>query len=69
LIKTKHNSNQKTQQTTLNGKIIQEYTYYMLGFVPADIVRLKKEVWFSKLSDEQMKSIERFLKSKKFVLG
>ena len=66
---TKHNSNQKTQQTTLNGKIIQEYTYYMLGFVPADIVRLKKEVWFSKLSDEQMKSIERFLKSKKFVLG
>jgi hypothetical protein len=33
LIKTKHNSNHKTQQTTLKGEIIQEYTYYVLGFV------------------------------------
>jgi len=42
LIKTKHNSNHKTQQTTLLGEIIQEYTYYVLGFVPVDVVRLKK---------------------------
>jgi len=60
-IKTKHNSNQKTHQTTLKGKIIQEYTYYILGFVPADIVRLKKDVWFSKLSNEQIKSIENYI--------
>ena len=65
LIKTKHNSNHKTQQTTLQGEIIQEYTYYVLGFVPADEVRLKKDAWFSKLSNEQIKSIEKFLESKK----
>ena len=64
LIKTKHNSNHKTQQTTLKGEIIQEYTYYVLGFVPADIVRLKKDVWFSKLSNEQIKSVEKFLEKK-----
>jgi len=65
LNRTKHNSNQKTQQITLEGEIIQEYCYDVLGFVPADVVRLKKEVKFSKLSDEQIKSVEKFLKSKK----
>jgi len=67
LIKTKHNSNHKTQQTTLKGEIIQEYVYYVLGFVPADVVRLKKEVKFSKLCDEQIKSVEKFLESKKYT--
>jgi hypothetical protein len=64
LIKTKHNSNHKTQQTTLKGEIVQEYTYCVLGFVPADVVRLKKDVWFSKLSNEQKTSVEKFLESK-----
>jgi len=59
-----HNSNHKTHQTTLNGEIIQEYTYYILGFVPADVVRLKKDVWFSKLSNEQITSVEKFFESK-----
>jgi len=63
-IKTKHNSNHKTQQITLEGEIVQEYVYYVLGFVPADVVRLKKYVWFSKLSIEQIKSVEIFLSSK-----
>ena len=62
--KTKHNSNHKTHQTTLKGEVIQEYTYYVLGFVPADVVRLKKDVWFSKLSNEQITSVEKFLESK-----
>ena len=44
LIKTKHNSNHKTQQTTLKGEIIQQYTYYVLGFVPKDVIHLKKDV-------------------------
>lgn len=66
MIKTKHNSNYKTQQTTLNGEIIQEYTHYVLGFVPVDVIHLKKEVWFSKLSDEQINSAERFLDRKDF---
>lgn len=63
LIKTKHNSNQKTKQITLEGEIVKEYVYYVLGFVPADVVRLKKDVWFSKLCDEQIVSVEIFLKS------
>jgi len=65
LIKTKHNSNHKTKQITLEGEIVREYVYYVLGFVPADVVRLKEDVWFTKLDNEQIKSIEQFLDSKK----
>ena len=54
MITTKHNSNHKTQQTTLKGEIIQQYTHYVLGFVAIDIVRLKKDIKFSKLSIEQI---------------
>jgi len=61
LIKTKHNSNHKTQQTTLKGEIIQEYTYYVLGFVPADVIRLKKDAWFSTLSNDQITLVEKYL--------
>jgi len=61
LIKTKHNSNQKIYQITLNGETVQEYTYYLLGFVPADVVRLKKGAWFSKLNNEQIASVEKFI--------
>ena len=64
-MKTKHNSNHKTQQTTLKGEIIQEYIYYCLGFVPADVVRLNNDVWFSKLGNKQIKSVENFLDSQK----
>ena len=64
-IKTKHNSNHKTQQTTLKGEIINEYVYYCLGFVPADVVKLKKEIRFSQLNNEQIKSIECFIQEKK----
>ena len=60
LIKTKHNSNHKTQQTTLNRENIQDYTYYVLGFVPAHVIRLKKDFWFSKLEPEQIARIEEY---------
>ena len=66
LIKTKHNSNHKTQQITLEREIVQEYVYFLLGFVPADVIRLKKDLWFSKLDGEQIKSVEKFLESKKY---
>ena len=59
--KTKHNSNHKTKQTNLEGEIVQEYYYKVLGFVPADVVRLKKDVWFTKLGNEQIKVVEKFL--------
>jgi len=61
-----HNSNRPMRQKTLEGGILApEITYYVLGFVPADVVRLKKDVWFSKLSSEQITSVEKFLESKK----
>ncbi len=67
LIKTKHNSNHKTMQITLDREIVQEYAYYVVGFVPADVVRLKKDAWFTKLGNEQIKSVEQFLDlTKKF---
>ena len=65
--KTKHNSNHKTQQTTLKGEIIEEYTYYVLGFVSADVIKLKNEVWFNILNDDQINSVEKFLTLKKKV--
>jgi len=64
LIKTKHNSNHKTHQTTLEGEVIQEYIYYVLGFAPVDVLRLKKDIWFSKLNSEQINSVEKFLETK-----
>jgi hypothetical protein len=68
LIKTKHNSNHKIQQITLEREIIQEYTYYVLGFVPADIIHLKKDIWFSKLAHEQLRTVEKYLESKVYAL-
>lgn len=57
-----HNSNRPLRQVTLSGKIlVQESKFYALGFVPADVVRLKKDVWFSKLDSEQISSVEQFL--------
>ena len=56
-----YNSNQKTKQITLQGEIIQEYAYYLLGFVPANVIRLKEDKWFTKLDNEQIKSIEKIL--------
>jgi len=70
LIKTKHDSSHKTQQTTLKGDIVQEFIYSVLGFVPFDVVRLKNDVWFSKLSNEQIKLAEKyFQKSNYYVLN
>ena len=64
MIKTKHNSNQKIKQITLEGEIVREYVYYVLGFVPADVVRLKNDVWFAKLNSEQLTSVEGDLKKR-----
>jgi len=41
--------------------LVQECKIYVLGFVPADVVRLKEDVWFSKLGSEQISSVEQFL--------
>jgi len=66
-IKTKHNSNHKTQQATLEGELTQDYSYYVLGFVPANVIRLNNDVWFSKLYSEQISLIEKYLAETSYV--
>jgi len=44
----------------LEGEIVQEYAYYVLGFVPADVIRLEKDVWFTRLDNEQIAVVEKF---------
>ena len=56
-----HNSNRRLRQVTLSGEVLLEFRYYVIGFVPADVVRLKKDVWFSRLTSEQVDSVELFL--------
>jgi len=65
LIKTKHNSNQKAQQITLTGEIVPEYSYYCLGIVPREVIRLKRDVAFSMLGKEQIIAVEEYLESRK----
>jgi len=61
LINAMHNSNRQLRQVTLSGEILQECKFFVLGFVPADVVRLKKNVWFSRLNSEQVDSVDQFL--------
>jgi len=49
LIKYMHNSNRQLYQVTLSGETLLECKFYVIGFVPADVVHLKREVWFKKL--------------------
>jgi hypothetical protein len=60
LIEAMHNSNRKLHQVTLLGEALLECRFFVIGFVPAGVVRLKKDVWFSKLNSEQIDSVERF---------
>ena len=67
LINTMHNSNLRLRQVTLSGEVLIEYRFCVIGFVPADVVRLKEDVWFSKLSSEQVNSVEQFLAGSGYV--
>ena len=62
-----HNSNRKACQVTLSGEILEEYKFHVIGFVPADVVRLKKDVWFSRLTSEQVDSVEQFLSDSTYM--
>jgi len=61
LINAMHNSNRQLRQVTLSGEFLLEYRFYVIGFVPADVVRLKRDVWFSKLNSQQVDSVDQFL--------
>jgi len=56
-----HNSNRQLRQVTLSGEVLLEFKFCVIGFVPADVIRLKESVWFCKLSSEQVDSLEQFL--------
>ena len=61
LIRDMHNSNYQSRQTTLSGEIIEEEKLHVLGFVPVDVLNLKRKVWFSKLDSEQISNVEDYL--------
>ena len=44
LIEAMHNSNRQIHQVTLSDEVLLEYRFYVIGFVPADVMRLKKDV-------------------------
>ena len=41
------------------GILAEEHKFYVLGFIPADAIRLRKEVWFVKLTQEQIDTVAR----------
>lgn len=59
LISYLHNSNKKTLQTTLLGKVLAEKPYFLLGFVGAEVLKIEKDCWFAVLSLEQIDYLER----------
>jgi len=56
-----HNSNLKSRQVTLSGEILIESKFHVIGFVPADVVCLKKDAWFTVLGSEQIEFVEQYL--------
>jgi len=61
LINTMHNSNSRLRQVTLSGEALIEFKFCVIGFVPADVLRLKENVWFFKLSSDQVDSVDKFV--------
>ena len=61
LINDLHNSNLQLRQITLSGEIMDEEKFCVLGFVSANVVDLKKDLWFSKLDSEQISNVEECL--------
>ena len=67
LIRYLHNSNKKLVQITLFNEIIPEEPFCLLGFVPAEVILIKKDVWFTQLNSEQINSLDKHLSEcKKF---
>ena len=50
-------------QVTLEGEIVYEEKFEVIGFVPADVVRLKDSVWFEQLDQERIKRVDECLTS------
>ena len=54
-------SHSQLRQVTLTGVRLVEFKFHVLGFVPADVVRLKEDIWFSKLNSGQIDAMEQYL--------
>jgi hypothetical protein len=59
LISYLHNSNKKTVQTKLSGEVLPKESYYLLGFVSAEVLRIKKCCWYAILTSEQILYLNR----------
>jgi len=66
LINNMYNSNKHMIQVSLFGKVLPEEKFYLLGFVPADVVGLKKDIWFAALNSEQVESFDQYLPATSF---
>ena len=55
-----HNSNRQLRQVTLSGEVLLEFKFCVIGFVPAHVVRLKKDIWFRKLNGDEVTLVEVF---------
>lgn len=64
---TMHNSSRQLRQVTLSGEVLLEYRFYVIGFVPADVVRLKREVWFKKLDSERVALVDKFIAESSYL--
>lgn len=60
LIRSLHNSNRQLVQVTLEGNVLQRFRFFVIGFVPADVIGLEDTIWFCKLSRERITSVESF---------
>ena len=64
---TMHNSSRQLRQVILSGEVLLEYRYYVIGFVPPDVVHHKKDVWVSKLNSDQVDSVDQFPKESMYA--
>ena len=62
LIITMHNSNRQLRQVTLSGEVLLEFKFCVIGFVPADVIRLKKDQWVCTLDNNQITRVDYLLK-------
>ena len=53
-------------QVSLSGEPLLDEKFSVLGFVPADVVGLKKDVWFVWLNSGQVDSIDQYLSGHAF---
>ena len=55
-----HNSNHKLRQTTLLCETLPENPFFVIGFVPLHVVRLRHS-WFGLLNAKELRCISKFL--------